>query len=190
MATERMARLGAANMAKMMGLLCVADSKLGEFGEGERPATTAGDYSDVVVVDAEGRIIPWQRVARFDGAEMTRMRREIVDKLFTFSPELRGTGAGGAPRSSAGRDLEMAQAQGRFRTEQADGGARKRHRRERSTLIRRGRSGYRSEVFAMLYLDNRNRLMAFQEHFRGTVDGTSVHPRVVVHHALMHNATA
>ena len=46
--------------------------------------TKAGDYSDVVVVGAEGRIIPWQRVARFDAAEMVRMRREIVDKLFTF----------------------------------------------------------------------------------------------------------
>ncbi len=34
MATERMARLGTAGMAKMMGLMCVADSKLGEFGEG------------------------------------------------------------------------------------------------------------------------------------------------------------
>ena len=83
-ASERMARLGAANMAKMMELLRVADSKLGEFGEGERPVTKAGDYSDVVVVDAEGRIVPWQRVAHFDAAEMGRMRREIVDKLFTF----------------------------------------------------------------------------------------------------------
>ena len=84
MATERMARLGAANMATMMGLLCVTDSKLGELGEAERSASRAGDYSVVVVVDAEGRIIPWQRVARFDAADMTRMRREIVDKLFTF----------------------------------------------------------------------------------------------------------
>ena len=84
MATERMARLGTADMAKMMGLMCVADSKLGEFGEGQRPVTRTGDYSDVVVVDADGRIIPWQRVARFDAAEMDRTRREIVDKLFTF----------------------------------------------------------------------------------------------------------
>jgi len=56
----------------------------GKFGEGERPATKASDYSDVVVMDAEGRIIPWQRLVRFDVAEMVRMRREIVDKLFTF----------------------------------------------------------------------------------------------------------
>ena len=94
MATERMARLGTAGMAKMMGLMCVADSKLGEFGEGQRPVTRTGDYSDVVVVDADGRIIPWQRVARFDAAEMDRAMREIVDKLFTFlwhmeEPELK-----------------------------------------------------------------------------------------------------
>ena len=84
MATERMARLGTAGMAKTMGLMCVADSKLGEFGEGQRPVTRTDDYSDVVVVDADGRIIPWQRVARFDATEMDRAMREIVDKLFTF----------------------------------------------------------------------------------------------------------
>ncbi len=68
-----------------MGLLCVADSKLGEFGEGQRPVTRTGDYSDVVVVDADGRIIPWQRVPRLDAAEMDRTMREIVDRLFTFA---------------------------------------------------------------------------------------------------------
>ncbi len=35
-------------------------------------------------MDADGRVIPWQRVARFDAAEMDRTRRKIVDKLFTF----------------------------------------------------------------------------------------------------------
>ena len=80
MATEEMARRGAASMAKMMGLICVADSKLGEFKEGLCPATRTGDYSDVVVMDADGRIVPWQRVARFDASEMRQTRREIVDK--------------------------------------------------------------------------------------------------------------
>ena len=50
--------------------------------------------------------------------------------------------------------------------------------------------GYRNEVFAMLYLDCRNRVIAFEETFSGTVDGTTVHPRVVVRRALMHNAAA
>ena len=84
MATESMALRGTAGTAKTMGLLCVADSKLGEFGAGQRPVTRTGDYSDVVVVDADGRIIPWQRVARLDAAEMDRTMREIVDRLYTF----------------------------------------------------------------------------------------------------------
>ena len=50
--------------------------------------------------------------------------------------------------------------------------------------------GYRSEVFAMLYCDCRHRVIAFEETFFGTVDGTSVPPRVVVRRALMHNASA
>lgn len=46
------------------------------------------------------------------------------------------------------------------------------------------------EVFCCLYLDNRNRVLAFEELFRGTVDGASVHPREVVKRALAHNAAA
>ena len=50
--------------------------------------------------------------------------------------------------------------------------------------------GYRNEVFACLFLDNRHRVIAFEELFKGTLDGTSVHPRVVVRRALGHNAAA
>ena len=84
MVTETMVRRGTASMAKSMGLMCFADSALGKLTEGECPVTRTGDYSDVVVVDADGRIIPWRRAARFDAKEMRRTRREIVDKLFTF----------------------------------------------------------------------------------------------------------
>ncbi|MGD9163875.1 MAG: DNA repair protein RadC [Chromatiales bacterium] len=46
------------------------------------------------------------------------------------------------------------------------------------------------EVFACLFLDNRHRMIAFEELFRGTIDGASVHPREVVKRALAHNAAA
>jgi DNA repair protein RadC len=46
------------------------------------------------------------------------------------------------------------------------------------------------EVFCCLYLDNRHRLIAFEELFRGTIDGASVHPREVVRQALARNAAA
>ena len=46
------------------------------------------------------------------------------------------------------------------------------------------------EVSTVIYLDNRHRLIACQELFRGTIDGASVHPREVVKEALRHNAAA
>lgn len=46
------------------------------------------------------------------------------------------------------------------------------------------------EVFCALFLDNRHRLIAFEELFRGTIDGASVHPREVVRQALYCNAAA
>jgi DNA repair protein RadC len=46
------------------------------------------------------------------------------------------------------------------------------------------------EVFACLFLDNRHRVIAYEELFRGTIDGASVHPREVVRRALEHNAAA
>ena len=50
--------------------------------------------------------------------------------------------------------------------------------------------GYRNEVFACLFLTNRHQVIAWEEIFFGTLDGTSVHPRVVVRRALVHNAGA
>ncbi len=46
------------------------------------------------------------------------------------------------------------------------------------------------EVFCCLFLDNRHRLIAFEEIFRGTIDGASVHPREVIRQTLVHNAAA
>ena len=50
--------------------------------------------------------------------------------------------------------------------------------------------GRANEVFAAVFLDNRHRVIAFEELFQGTVDGASVHPRVVARRALAHNAAA
>ncbi|EIC19897.1 RadC family protein [Thiorhodovibrio frisius] len=50
--------------------------------------------------------------------------------------------------------------------------------------------GYPYEVFAGLFLDNRHRVIEYQELFRGTIDGASVHPREVVRAAMNCNAAA
>lgn len=46
------------------------------------------------------------------------------------------------------------------------------------------------EVFAVLFLDTRHRVIAFEEMFYGTLDGASVHPREVVRRALALSAAA
>lgn len=50
--------------------------------------------------------------------------------------------------------------------------------------------GYSYEVFACLFLDNKNRVITLEELFRGTINGASVYPREVVKRALFHNAAA
>lgn len=53
----------------------------------------------------------------------------------------------------------------------------------RNYLIAKLRS-YRREVFACLFLDNRHRLICFEEMFHGTIDAASVYPREIVVRAL------
>ncbi|MGN7839557.1 UPF0758 domain-containing protein [Stenotrophomonas sp. 22385] len=46
------------------------------------------------------------------------------------------------------------------------------------------------EVFAALFMDTRNRTLAYEELFTGTIDTATVYPREVVRRALLHNAAA
>lgn len=47
-----------------------------------------------------------------------------------------------------------------------------------------------AEVFCILLLDSRHRVLEFVELFHGTIDGASVHPREVVKLALAKNAAS
>ncbi|MEJ5042867.1 JAB domain-containing protein [Pseudomonas sp. MYb398] len=51
-------------------------------------------------------------------------------------------------------------------------------------------AGFEHEVFAVLFMDTRHRLIEYREMFRGTIDGASVYPREVVKEALRLNAAA
>ena len=46
------------------------------------------------------------------------------------------------------------------------------------------------EEFHVLFLDNQHRIITLQKMFRGTINGSSVHPREVVKAALVANAAA
>jgi len=47
-----------------------------------------------------------------------------------------------------------------------------------------------NEIFAVVFLDSQHQVLAFEPLFKGTVDQTSVYPRVVVQRALTLNASA
>jgi DNA repair protein RadC len=51
-------------------------------------------------------------------------------------------------------------------------------------------SGRDYEVFACLFLDNKHRVIKFEEIFFGTIDSANVYPREVIKRALANNAAA
>ena len=61
---------------------------------------------------------------------------------------------------------------------------------ETTAYLRIKFADYKNEVFCAIFLDNRHRVLSFEEMFQGTVDGSSVQPRVVVQRALEINAAA
>lgn len=57
-------------------------------------------------------------------------------------------------------------------------------------LFQRKLRGLPHEVFACLFLDTRHRVLAYEELFRGNLDGSEVHPREIVKRCLAHNAAS
>jgi DNA repair protein RadC len=163
-----------------------------DWPEGERPREKLLARGSAALSDAELLAVLLGSGAR--GKDALAMGRELLTDAGSLSallarPEqaIRTRGLGPAKRARIAAALELAR---RSLGEQL---------RERPALGNPRDSGdYRRsrlrdlpyEVFGCLYLDNRHRVLAFEELFRGTVDGASVHPREVVRACLQHNACA
>jgi hypothetical protein len=74
----------AAQLAKAMAMLCVRNSRLEDLHAGVVPITKTGDWSDVIVLDADGNRISWRDVSRIDDDEMRALTRDVVNRLYTF----------------------------------------------------------------------------------------------------------
>lgn len=48
-------------------------------------------------------------------------------------------------------------------------------------------AGEALEVFAVVFLDARHRVIAYEPMFRGTIDGATVYPRAILQRAMEHN---
>lgn len=74
----------AARLAKIMAMLCVRNTHIENIHAGLTPVTHTGDWSDVTVVDADGRRIPWTEVSHITDDDMRELMRDIVNRLYTF----------------------------------------------------------------------------------------------------------
>ena len=115
--------------------MCVRQSRLETLHRGLSPITRTWDYSDVVVVDADGRRIPWPEVSRFDEDEMPELMREIVNKIYTFFVKAEDPDFQAVSRLCAAGDVGVGQSEDRFRDDASCEGIRPWSRQERLKVV-------------------------------------------------------
>ena len=70
--------------AKILTAACVRRGYLEKLHQGITPVSRTGDYSDVKVIDADGRVIPWKEVSRINQDEMKTLMIGVVNRVYTF----------------------------------------------------------------------------------------------------------
>ncbi len=160
--------------------------------EGERPREKLLARGSAALSDAELLAVLLGSGTR--GKDAITLGREMLDNAGSLgallsSPErqMRAGGLGPAKRARIVAALELAR---RSLAEELQQLQSLGNPRDSGDYLRAKLRHLPYEVFGCLYLDNRHRVLAFEELFRGTVDGTSVHPREVVRACLQHNACA
>jgi DNA repair protein RadC len=159
----------------------------------ERPREKLLEKGPNALSDAEILSI-FLRTGR-EGASAIDLARELLDKFQGLRPlidtdkkqfcEIKGLGMVKYVQIQAAIELGRRYLQAELET----GDALTSPEQTRDFLTMKLRA-YPYEVFACLYLDNRHRLISFDELFTGTIDSAQVHSREVVRAALKHNAAA
>jgi hypothetical protein len=72
------------DFAKVMTAACVRRGYLEKLHSGIAPVTKTGDYSDVKVIDADGREMLWNQVSRINQDEMNTLMIGVVNRIHTF----------------------------------------------------------------------------------------------------------
>jgi DNA repair protein RadC len=160
--------------------------------EGERPREKLLARGSSALSDAE--LLAVLLGSGIRGKDAIALGRELLMQagslnalLGKHDQEIRVSGLGPAKRARIAAALELAR---RSLAEQLVEQPALSNPRESGDFLSARLRHLPYEVFACLYLDNRHRVLAFEELFRGTVDGASVHPREVVRACLKHNAAA
>ena len=163
-----------------------------DWPEGERPREKLLARGSAALSDAELLAVLLGSGSR--GKDAIALGRELLANaggvaalLGRPEQQIRASGLGPAKRVRIAAALELAR---RSLAEQLQEKPSLGNPRDSGDYLRARLRHLPYEVFGCLYLDNRHRVLAFEELFRGTVDGASVHPREVVRACLQHNACA
>jgi len=163
-----------------------------DWPEGERPREKLLARGSAALSDAELLAVLLGSGSR--GKDAIALGRELLANaggvaalLGRPEQQIRAGGLGPAKRARIAAALELAR---RSLAEQLQERPSLGNPRDSGDYLRARLRHLPYEVFGCLYLDNRHRVLAFEELFRGTVDGASVHPREVVRACLKHNACA
>ncbi len=164
-----------------------------DWPEGERPREKLLRFGPHTLSDAELLAI-FLRTG-IPGKSAVELARELLADFGGLRPLLdadhaafcRGKGLGSAKYAQLQATLELSRRHLFETLERGDALSSPQHTRDYLRAQLRDR---RREVFACLFLDNRHRVLAYEELFFGTIDGAGVHPREVVRRALELNAAA
>ena len=69
-------------LAKAIVAYCFRNTSLEDIHAGKSPVSHTGDFSDVLVVDANGRKIPWNKVGRISDAEIKQLMQTAVNRVY------------------------------------------------------------------------------------------------------------
>ena len=163
-----------------------------DWPEGERPREKLLARGSAALSDAELLAVLLGNGSR--GKDAIALGRELLAGAGSLAAllgqpgqPLRVGGLGPAKRARIAAALELAR---RSLAEQLQQKPSLGNPRDSGDYLRAQLRHLPYEVFGCLYLDNRHRVLAFEELFRGTIDGASVHAREVVRACLRHNACA
>ena len=163
-----------------------------DWPAGERPREKLLAHGSAALSDAELLAVLLGSGSR--GKDAIALGRELLGAAGSLGAllgrpdrQIRAQGVGPAKRARIAAALELAR---RSLAEQLQQLPALGNPRDSGDYLRARLRHLPYEVFGCLYLDNRHRVLAFEELFRGTVDGASVHPREVVRACLQHNACA
>jgi DNA repair protein RadC len=110
-----------------------------------------------------------------------------LKKLLTTAPVtlFETTGVGKAKYSALAAAVELGM---RYQNEAIKIGQTLQSSQHAKSFLTQRLGAYAHEVFACLFLDSHQRVLAFEELFQGTINESNVYPREVVKRGLAHNA--